>query len=89
MASFPSVRRSKFEIMADILRLGEASLEDILCGSNINWHLANKYLSLLTARGFLTITTKGTHKIYRTTKEGDVLLHQVDDVYQRLGKKRA
>ena len=87
MDSFPSARRSEFEIMADILRLGEANLGDVILGSNISWHLSNKYLPLLTKRGFLTITTKGRQKIYRTTKEGDVLLHQIDDVYRRLGKE--
>ncbi|MBA7465002.1 hypothetical protein ES707_00163 [subsurface metagenome] len=89
MDPFPSARRSEFEIMADILRLGEANLGDIILGSNLSWYLSNKYLPLLAKRGFLTITTKGRQKIYHTTKEGETLVHRIDDVYRRLGKKRA
>ncbi|MBA7470430.1 hypothetical protein ES707_05716 [subsurface metagenome] len=79
-------RRSKFEIIANILRLSEASRTKILYSSNLSWHLLDKYLSQLTEGGFLTITTKGKHKIYRTTKEGKILLHKINDVCQRLGE---
>lgn len=79
-------RRSKFEIIANILRLSEASRTKILYSSNLSWHLLDKYLSQLTEGGFLTITTKGKHKIYRTTKEGEILLHKINDVCQRLGE---
>lgn len=79
-------RRSKFEVIADILRFGEASRTKILYGSNIRFNLLDRYLSLLTERGFLTLTREGNHKIYHTTKEGDTLLHQIEDIYRRLGK---
>jgi len=79
-------RRSKFEVIADILRFGEASRTKILYGSNTSSDLLDRYLSLLTELGFLTITRKGNHKIYYTTKEGEILVHQIDDIYRRLGK---
>ena len=78
-------RRSKFEIIADILRLGQASRTTILSSSGISVVLLDRYLSLLTERGFLTLTRKGNHKIYHTTKEGETLLHLIDDIYRRLG----
>ncbi len=80
------LRRSKFEVIADILRFGEASRTKILHGSNISSDLLDRYLSLLTERGVLSITRKGNHKIYHTTKEGEILLHRIDDIYRRLGK---
>ena len=79
-------RRSKFEIIADILRLGEASRTKILYSSNISWYLLKKYLSLLTEQGFLTIIKNGKHRIYRPTKEGEILLHRIDEVYREIRK---
>ena len=79
-------RRAKFEIIADILRLGQASRTTILCSSGISAVSLDRYLSLLTERRFLSITRKGNHKIYHTTKEGEILLHQIDDIYRRLHK---
>ena len=79
-------RRSTFEIIADILRLGQASRTTILSSSSINVVSLDKYLSLLTEQGLLTITRKRNHKIYHTTKRGEVLLHQIDDIYRTLGK---
>ncbi|GAH63412.1 unnamed protein product, partial [marine sediment metagenome] len=29
---------------------------------------------------------KRNYKIYHTTKKGEILLHQIDDIYRRLGK---
>jgi len=78
-------RRSTFEIIADILRLGQASRTTILSSSSINVVSLDRYLSLLTERGFLSITRKGNHKIYHTTEKGEILLHQIDDIYWRLG----
>ena len=80
------LRRSKFEIIADILRFGQASRTKMLYGLSIGSVLLDRYLSLLTERGFLTITRNGNHKIYHTTKEGETFLHRIDDIYQRLGK---
>jgi len=79
-------RRSKFEVIADILRFGEASRTKISGGSSISSDSLDRYLSLLTEWGFLSITRKGNHKIYHTTEKGEVLLHQIDDIYRRLGK---
>ena len=79
-------RRSYFEIIADILRLGKSSRTQILYSANISFDLLNKYLSLLTERGFLTITTNEQRKLYRPTKKGENLLHLIEEVYRELGK---
>lgn len=79
-------RRSKFEVIADILRFGQTSRTKILNGSSISSDLLDRYLSLLTGRGFLGIIRKGNHKIYHTTKEGETLVHRIDDIYRSLGK---
>lgn len=81
-----ALRRSTFEILADILRFGEASRRKILYGSDIRSDLLDKYLSLLTERGLVSVTRKGNQKIYRTTKEGENFVRQVDEAYRRLGK---
>ena len=78
-------RRSTFEIIADILRFGEASRTKISGGASISSDSLDRYLSLLTEWGFLSITRKGNHNIYHTTEKGEVLLHQIDDIYRRLG----
>ena len=80
------LRRSYFEIIADILRLGKSSRTQILYSANISFDLLNKYLSLLTERGFLTITTNEKHKLYCPTKKGENLLHLIEEVYRELGK---
>jgi len=79
-------RRSKFEVIADILRFGEASRTKISGGSSIRSDLLDRYLSLLTEQGLLTITRKGNRRTYHTTKRGEVLLYQIDDIYRTLGK---
>jgi len=80
-------RRSKFEVMADILRLGQMSRTRILHSSGIKAVLLDRYLSLMTERGFLTITTKGNHRIYHTTGKGENLLQQIDNIYSKIGQK--
>ena len=82
-------RRSKFEIMADILRLDQASQTRILHSSGISAVLLDRYLSLLTERGFLTITTKGNHRTYHTTGKGENLLQQIDNIYEQLRSTKA
>lgn len=79
-------RRSKFEVIADILRLDQMSRTRILHSSGISAVLLDRYLSLLTEQGFLTITTKGNHRTYHTTGKGENLLQQIDNIYRRLGK---
>ena len=86
MGNKTMLRRSKFEVIADILRFGEASRTKIFCGSSIGSDLLDRYLTLLTEREFLSITRKGNHKIYHTTKKGEILLHEIDDIYRRLPK---
>jgi len=86
LATVVMSRRSKFGVIADILRFGEASRTKISCGSSIRSNLLDRYLSLLTERGFLSITGKGNRRTYHTTKRGEILLYQIDDIYRRLGE---
>ena len=79
-----SSRRSKFEIVADILRLGKASRTQIMYSSNLSYTLLNNYLRGLCARGHLTITQDGGRKVYCTTEKGRKLLERIDEVVEML-----
>ena len=74
-------RRSNMEIVADILRLGEATKTDILYGCDISYKQLQKYLHFLIARGFLELDeNEDAKKRYRTTDSGNQLLGFIDRV---------
>ncbi len=47
-------KRSRIEVMADILRLGEAGKMEIMFEANLSYIQLQKYLRQLTEGGFLT-----------------------------------
>ncbi len=47
-------KRSRIEVMADILRLGEAGKTQIMFEANLSYIQLQKYLRQLTEGGFLT-----------------------------------
>ena len=47
-------KRSRIEVMADILRLGEAGKMEIMFEANLSYIQLKKYLRQLTEGGFLT-----------------------------------
>ncbi|MBI4199587.1 MAG: hypothetical protein HY535_03835 [Chloroflexi bacterium] len=70
-------RRSQAEILAEILRLGEASKTEIMFSANMSFRQLQKYLDFLVGRGFLAkrvvpnpgvkyvVTDKGAHLLTR------------------------
>ena len=75
-------RRGYLEVIADILRLRQASSTQILYGANISGSLLRKYLDLLTEGGFVTwVDEEGA---YRTTEKGFRLLEMIDRLLAEL-----
>lgn len=77
-------RRTKFEIIADILRLGKASKTKIMYSSNLSFRLLEKYLAQLCDQGFLIINQEDGKTVYSATEEGRELMGQIDEIVKRL-----
>lgn len=77
-------RRTKFEIIADILRLGKASKTKIMYSSNLSFRLLEKYLTQLCDQGFLIINQEDGKTVYSATEEGRELMGQIDEIVKRL-----
>lgn len=73
------MRRSKYEICADILRatLSGAKKTRVVYAANLNFNLLNRYLPRLTERGFIEATDDGR---YFTTQKGARFLKEYDDL---------
>jgi len=80
-----SSRRTRFEIVADILRLGKGSRTKIMYSSNLSFRLLDKYLTQLCARGYLTVTHEDKKTVYCTTEKGKKLMERIDQVLEMLG----
>ena len=81
-----SKRRSNVEVVADILRLGEAGKTEVLYGANLSHRQLEKYLSFLLNEGFLEkVAALTTGMKYRTTSRGTQLLENIDAVIDSLG----
>jgi len=81
-----SKRRSNVEVVADILRLGEAGKTEVLYGANLSHRQLEKYLSFLLNEGFLEKFAAPTLGMkYRTTSRGTQLLENIDAVIDSLG----
>jgi predicted transcriptional regulator len=46
-------RRSNIEVIADMLRLGEAGKTEIMYSANMSYFQLQKYLAFLMQRGFI------------------------------------
>ena len=79
-----SCRRTSFEIVADILRLGKGSRTKIMYSSNLSFRLLDRYLAQLCDQGYLTITQDGRRKVYCTTEKGKKLMERIDEVLEML-----
>ncbi len=79
-------RRSRIEIIADILRLGRTIKTDITCGCDLNYYQLQRYLKYLTARGFLRIEDPdNARREYCPTLKGRELLDDIERVRVLLG----
>jgi predicted transcriptional regulator len=78
-------RRSNVEVIADILRLGEAGKTEIMYSANMSYFQLQKYLHYLLQLGLIDKVTVGNPTItYRVTRKGLTLLKNIDSILQLL-----
>ena len=78
-------RRSNFEIIADMLRLGEAGKTEIMYSANMSYFQLQKYLKFLLQLRLIDKVTVGNPTVtYRVTKKGLRLLRNIDSILQVL-----
>ncbi len=76
-------RRSNFEVIADILRLGEAGKTEIMYSANMSYRQLQKYLDYLIQGGFIDRVAFGNPTIkYRVTEKGLKLLKGIDSILE-------
>lgn len=76
-----SARRSKFRILADIMRViereGEANVSTLLLEANLSYARLSKYLEELVSKGLLQRIEDGREVKFRITSKGENLLREV------------
>ena len=78
-------RRSNIQLIADILRLGEAGKTEIMYSANMSYLQLQKYLSLLLQLKLIDKVTVGNPIVtYRVTGKGLKLLRNIDNILQML-----
>ncbi len=81
-----SNRRSNIEVMADILKLGEAGKTEIMYSANMSYRQLQRYLEFLTQRGFVEIIKVGNPvTTYKVNRRGLRLLKSIDNLLEMLG----
>ncbi len=81
-------RRSSIEIIADMLRLGEAGKTEIMYSVNMSYFQLQKYLGFLLERELIDRVTLGNPSVtYRVTKKGLSLLRSIDGILETLELK--
>ena len=74
-------RRSSIEVIADMLRLGEAGKTEIMYSANMSYAQLQKYLKFLLELKLIDRVTVGNPVItYRITKKGLELLRSIDNI---------
>ena len=80
-----SNRRSNIEIIADMLRLGEAGKTEIMYSVNMSYFQLQKYLKFLLQLKLIDKVTVGNPTVtYRVTRKGLRLLRNIDSIQQIL-----
>ncbi|HAS28141.1 MAG TPA: hypothetical protein DCR59_03025 [Dehalococcoidia bacterium] len=78
-------RRSSIEIIADMLRLGEAGKTEMMYSVNMSFFQLQKYLNFLLERGLVDKVKVGNPSVtYRVTPKGLNLLRSIDAVLETL-----
>jgi len=78
-------RRSNIQVIADILRLGEAGKTEIMYSANMSYFQLQKYLSFLLQLRLIDKVTVGNPIVtYRVTKKGLRLLRNIDTILEML-----
>lgn len=78
-------RRSSIEVIADMLRLGEAGKTEIMYSANMSYFQLQKYLNFLLQLGLIDKVTVGNPAVtYRVTRKGLRLLRNIDSILEML-----
>ncbi|MFC1865449.1 winged helix-turn-helix domain-containing protein [Chloroflexota bacterium] len=78
-------RRSSIEIIADMLRLGEAHKTEMMYSVNMSYFQLQKYLDFMIARGLIDKVRLGNPSVtYRVTAKGLTVLRSIDSVLECL-----
>ena len=78
-------RRSNIEVIADMLRLGEAGKTEIMYSANMSYFQLQKYLNFLLQLGLINKVTVGNPAVtYRVTRKGLRLLRNIDSILEVL-----
>ena len=78
-------RRSSIEVIADMLRLGEAGKTEIMYSANMSYFQLQKYLKFLLDLKLIDKVTVGNPMVtYRVTKKGIRLLRSIDSILEIL-----
>ncbi len=81
-------RRSDIEVIADILRLGEARKTEIMYSANMSYSQLQKYLNLLLQLELVDKMLSSNQVVsYRVTAKGLRLLRSIDTVLDILEGK--
>ena len=78
-------RRSSIEVIADMLRLGEAGKTEIMYSANMSYFQLQKYLKFLLQLELIDKVAVGNPVVtYRVTKKGLRLLRNIDNILEVL-----
>jgi len=78
-------RRSSIEVIADMLRLGEAGKTEIMYSANMSYFQLQKYLKFLLDLKLIDRVAVGNPTVtYRVTKKGLRLLRSIDGILEIL-----
>jgi predicted transcriptional regulator len=78
-------RRSNIEVVADILRLGEASVSEIMYATKLSHTQMKRYLSRLVKLELLrTVEPSDGMPMYRVTPKAVGLLKEIDYILETL-----
>ena len=78
-------RRSSIEVIADMLRLGEAGKTEIMYSANMSYFQLQKYLKFLLELRLIDRVTVGNPMVtYRVTKKGLRMLRSIDSILEIL-----
>ena len=78
-------RRSSIEVIADMLRLGEAGKTEIMYSANMSYYQLQKYLNFLLQLRLIDKVTVGNPVVtYRVTRKGLRLLKSIDSILEIL-----
>jgi len=78
-------RRSSIEVIADMLRLGEAGKTEIMYSANMSYFQLQKYLGFLLQLKLIDRVAVGNPVVtYRVTRKGLRLLRNIDSILEVL-----